>query len=52
MNNEVQVELRRTFGHKVRKGIFKPVARFLPKHPDPEDRLQDAVWQTWAMYRR
>jgi hypothetical protein len=44
-------ELRHAFDQKVRAGIFAPVARHLPEDIR-EDRLQDAVCQTWAMYER
>lgn len=40
------------FDRKVRRGIFKPVARHLTNLPTAEDRLQDAICQTWWMYRR
>jgi hypothetical protein len=43
-------QARSTFDHHVRQGIFRPVARHL--YDDNEDRLQDAVCQTWEMYRR
>ena len=45
-------EVNQTFDDKVRRGIFKPIARYVTKHADAEDRVQDAVCQTWAMYRR
>lgn len=41
-----------TFANKVRRGIFNPVARYVTGFPDSEDRLQDAVAQTWQLYRR
>ena len=34
-----------------RRGIFQPVARHLPRHA-AEDRLQDAVGQTWELTLR
>ncbi len=40
------------FGEKVRRGLFAPVARHVYDYPDPEDRLQDAIAQTWMLYRR
>jgi len=44
-------ELRRAFENKIKRGIFNPVARHL--HEDiREDRMQDALAQTWAMYER
>ena len=41
---------RAKFEGHVRKGIFQPVARHITH--DTEDRLQDAICQTWGMYRR
>ncbi len=41
-----------TFANKVRRGIFNPVARYVTGFVDPEDRLQDAIAQTWQLYRR
>lgn len=40
------------FEEKVRRGIFAPVARHLTNLATAEDRLQDAICQTWLMYRR
>ena len=40
------------FSKKVKRGIFNPVARFVMYDVDGEDRVQDAVCQTWAMYQR
>lgn len=45
-------EVARAFDQKVRRGMFRPVARHVLHHPDPEDRLQDAIAQTWEMYAR
>lgn len=46
-------QLSASFDAKVRKGIFRPVLRCLAADPDGgEDRLQDAVAETWACYRR
>src|SRR5277367_4593725 len=47
----IPTDLRAAFDAKVRRGIFDPVARFLPEDVQ-EDRLQDAIAQTWAMYER
>ena len=47
----IPTDLRRTFEEKIKRGIFKPVARLLPEDVC-EDRLQDAIAQTWAMYER
>ena len=44
--------LNAEFDRKVRKGIFRPVARYLTNESTAEDRLQDAVSQTWQMYHR
>jgi hypothetical protein len=41
---------RSKFEGHVRRGIFQPVARHVPH--DTEDRMQDAIAQTWAMYCR
>ncbi|HQP36700.1 MAG TPA: hypothetical protein PLI95_16050 [Polyangiaceae bacterium] len=41
---------RSKFEGHVRRGIFQPVSRHIPH--DAEDRMQDAIAQTWAMYRR
>jgi predicted RNA polymerase sigma factor len=43
--------LRVQFDKKVRHGIFNPVARRLPVDI-AEERLQDAICQTFEMYRR
>lgn len=45
-------EISRAFDAKVRRGMFAPVARHILRHPEPEDRLQDAICQTWEMYHR
>jgi len=45
-------EVNQAFDDKVRRGIFNPVARYVMNHPDAEDRVQDAVCQTWWMFRR
>lgn len=42
--------LRAQFDNKVRRGIFRPVARFL-REDIQEERLQDAIAQTWRMYQ-
>lgn len=47
----IPTNFRREFENKIRRGIFNPVARFLPEEVR-EDRLQDAIAQTWAMYER
>jgi len=39
------------FAAKVERGIFNPVARYLPEHV-AEDRLQEAVCLTYEMYLR
>jgi hypothetical protein len=45
-------QINKTFEKKIRKGIFKPVARLLSNQATAEDRLQDAICQTWAMFMR
>lgn len=47
----IPTNIHREFENKIRRGIFNPVARFLPEEVR-EDRLQDAIAQTWAMYER
>jgi DNA-directed RNA polymerase specialized sigma24 family protein len=47
----IPTDLRGEFEKKIRRGIFNPVARFLPEDVR-EDRLQDAIAQTWQMYER
>ena len=44
-------EVRKSFDEKVRRGIFRPVARHLPESIR-EERLHDAVCQTFKMYQR
>ena len=51
-DTELLAELRAAFDAKVRRGIFKPVARFAPAGDEGADRLQDAICQTWETYRR
>ncbi|XXX76093.1 hypothetical protein WMF30_51435 [Sorangium sp. So ce134] len=51
MTTSIPTDLRRSFEDKIKRGIFNPVARLLPKHVR-EDRLQDAIAQTWDMYER
>jgi hypothetical protein len=46
-----QQEVRSTFNEKVKRGMFKPVARWI-SGPDAEDRLQDGICQTYEMYER
>jgi hypothetical protein len=43
--------IRQEFEKKIRRGIFRPVARHLPEDVR-EDRLQDAICQVWEMYER
>jgi hypothetical protein len=45
-------EINEQFTAKIQRGIFKPVARHLTNLSSAEDRLQDAIAQTWWMYRR
>jgi DNA-directed RNA polymerase specialized sigma24 family protein len=47
-----EAEINKAFDAKVRRGIFKPVARWLTDPRTAEDLLQDAICQTWRMYRR
>lgn len=45
-------EINEAFTAKMKKGIFQPVARHITNLSNAEDRLQDAVCQVWAMYKR
>lgn len=47
-----QQELNQEFSDKIKQGIFNPVDRFITDRAEAEDRLQDAVCQTWQMYMR
>ena len=47
-----QQQLNEEFSNKIKRGIFNPVDRFITNRAEAEDRLQDAVCQTWAMYSR
>ncbi|WP_437301146.1 hypothetical protein [Sorangium sp. So ce426] len=51
MRLSIPTDLRRSFEDRITRGIFNPVARLLPEHVR-EDRPQDAIAQTWAMYER
>ena len=44
------MNLQKAFTEKVQKGIFNPIARVISFNI--EDRLADAIGQTWAFYRR
>jgi hypothetical protein len=45
-------EINAAFSDKVRRGIFKPVARHLSDFAAAEDRLQAAICMTWEMFAR
>jgi len=45
-------EINAAFTDKVRRGIFKPVARHLTDFAAAEDRLQIALAMTWEMFMR
>ena len=48
-----QHQLADAFDAKVRRGIFRPVGRFLTSDPDGgEDRLHEAVCASWDLFRR
>ena len=47
-----QQQINEQFEDKVRRGIFNPIRRHLKIAHEAEDRWQDAVCQTWSMYRR
>jgi DNA-directed RNA polymerase specialized sigma24 family protein len=51
MQTATAENIRESFEAKVRRGIFRPVARHLPESVR-EDRLHDAVCQTFEMYDR
>ncbi len=46
-------QLQESFSELVRRGSFNPILRFLYRDADGgSERLQDAVAETWACYRR
>ena len=45
-------EVDQLFAEKIERGIFNPVRRHIKIDHEAEDRWQDAVAQTWSMYRR
>ena len=45
-------QLNEEFTDKVNRGIFDPVRRHIVIEHEAEDRWQDALAQTWSMYRR
>jgi len=45
-------DVDRSFAEKIHAGIFEPVDRFLTNRETAEERLQDAICQTWWMFRR
>jgi DNA-directed RNA polymerase specialized sigma24 family protein len=47
-----QQELRSSFNDKVKRGLFRPVARHITNLADAEDRLQEAVCMTFEMAAR
>ena len=50
MTTTTPTDIRKDFENKIRRGIFRPVSRFLPEE-HREERLQDAIAQTWEMYQ-
>ena len=46
------MDIKTEFEEKVRRGIFRPVARHLTNPNTAEDRMQEAVCMTWDTYRR
>ena len=50
MTTTIPTDIRKEFENKIRRGIFRPVSRFLPEE-QREERLQDAIAQTWEMYQ-
>mgnify|MGYP006971727775 CR=1 FL=1 len=47
-----QQQINEEFSNKIKRGIFNPVKRHIKIEHEAEDRWQDAVAQTWAMYSR
>jgi len=47
-----QQEIRSSFDQKVRKGLFRPVSRYITNMADREDRLQEAICMTFEMAAR
>ena len=47
-----QEEVNSAFADKLNRKIFHPVKRHIKIDHEAEDRWQDAVAQTWAMYSR
>ena len=47
-----QEQVNREFEDKLHRKIFNPVRRHITIDHEAEDRWQDAVCQTWAMYSR
>ena len=41
-----ELEINQAFDKKVRRGIFRPVARYLTNQATAEDQLQDSICQT------
>ncbi len=46
-----QLEIREEFGRKVRKGLFRPVSRYISNVADREDRLAESVAMTFEMFQ-
>jgi len=44
-------EINRAFEEKVKRGIFRPVARHLTSQATAEDRMQEGLCMTWLAYR-
>jgi len=45
-------EINAAFSNKIRRGIFRPIARHLTDEATAEDRLQSAIAMTWEMFAR
>jgi hypothetical protein len=43
-------EIRKEFEEKVRRGVFRRVARYVTRAADPEERLAEAVAMTFELY--
>lgn len=45
-------DLRASFGELARRGVFKPINRYLTRTVDAEDRAAEGVASAWRTYRR
>jgi len=47
-----QQQINENFSALIEKGIFAPVDRFITNRAEAEDKLQEAICQTWETYTR